>query len=103
MVLPFYCRVEYVVTRCAHNAKQRIQTPSLHPIFYGPVVYRFRMLGFHPGESGSIPGRATIFARVTNTKGTVTELKIQRFWWFDSTHGYHFPSEHLMTHLLMTM
>jgi len=40
---------------------------------------------------------------VTNTKGTVTELKIQRFWWFDSTHGYHFPSEHLMTHLLMTM
>ncbi len=27
-----FSRVEYVVTRCAHNAEQRIQTPSPLPI-----------------------------------------------------------------------
>jgi hypothetical protein len=29
----FYGRVEYVVTRHAHNVKQRIQTPFLLPVF----------------------------------------------------------------------
>ena len=28
----FYGRVEYVVTRHAHNVQQRIQTPSLLPV-----------------------------------------------------------------------
>ena len=27
--------------------------------FCGLIVYRFRMLGFHPGERGSIPRGAT--------------------------------------------
>lgn len=36
-VPPFYSRVEYVVTREAHNLKQRMQTPPLLPIYQDVV------------------------------------------------------------------
>ena len=37
----------------------RVRVPPMLPK-YGPIVYRFRTPGFHPGKRGSIPLGTTI-------------------------------------------